>query len=129
MEMTEKERLMLNEKRDHICELTKKILDLAQKPENSLEIKKNMTNILSDLNAIASYADSNKSSLNQFTIAVTQLFLEMDEERSRESWIASPIDIEVVCNWANSVRFNFTKKSFKLILPKNLNLGIHFHNR
>jgi hypothetical protein len=123
MEITEKERLMLVEKKELICGLTLKVLDMAHDPQNSLQIKKNVTAILSELNTIASYSDSKNYDLNQFTIGVNALFDLMSREKEMKMWTLSPRGIEKVCNFANSVRFDFTKKGFKIVLPKNLNLG------
>lgn len=86
-------------------------------------IKENLTTILSLLNTIASYSDSKNYDLNQFTVSVNALFDLMSRERQMKMWLISPRAIEKVCNFANSVRFDFTKKGFKLVLPKNLNLG------
>jgi len=122
--MTEKERLMLVKKKETICGLTLKILDMAYDLQNSLEIKKNMTTILSELNTIASYSDSKNHDLDQFTEGVIAVFNLMSTENKTKKWILSPRGIENICNWANSIRFDFTgKKGIKIVLPKNLNLG------
>jgi hypothetical protein len=117
MELTENERLMLVKKKETICGLTLKILDMAHDPKNALEIKKNLTTILSELNAIASYSDSKNYNLNQFTISVNSLFDLMWLEKEGKIWIASPKGIEYICNFANSIRFEF-KKKFKIRIPK-----------
>jgi hypothetical protein len=63
--------------------------------------------------------------LNQFTIGVNALFDLMSQEIKMKMWIMSPKAIERTCNFANSVRFDFSKKGFKIVLPKikNFNLG------
>jgi hypothetical protein len=109
---------MLVKKKETICGLTLEILDMAHNPENELEIKKKATAILSELNAIASYSDSTNYNLNQFTKSVNALFDLMSREKEMKMWILSPRGIENVCNFANSVRFNFAKKDFKITLPK-----------
>jgi hypothetical protein len=118
MELTEKERLMLVKKKEIICGATLKILDMAHDPKNALEIKKNMTHVLSELNSISSYSDSKNVDLNQFTKAVNALFDLMSGEKDIGTWILSPRAIETVCNYANSIRFDFTKKDFKIHIPK-----------
>ena len=118
MELPEKERLMLVKKKEIICGLTLKILDMAHDPKNALEIKKNLTTILSELNAIASYSDSKNYDLNQFTKGVNALFDLMSREKEMKIWILSPKAIENVCNYANSMRFEFVKKTFKIHIPK-----------
>ena len=125
MEITEQERLILVKKKESICALTWKILDLKNDPKNIEEIKKYFTSILSELNTIASYSDSKNYDLNYFTIGVTQLFLIMSKEENSKIWISSPLVIEIACNFANSMRFDFTKKGLKIYFPKiNLNFGL-----
>jgi len=109
---------MLVKKKEIICGLTLKILDMAHDQKNALEIKKNMTTILSELNAIASYAHCSNYDLNRLTTGVNALFMLMSSEVDGDAWILSPIAIEAQCNYANSVRFDFTKKDFKIALPK-----------
>ena len=118
MELTEKERLMLVKKKEIICGLTLKILDIAHDPKNALVVKKNLTTILSEINAIASYSDSKNYDLNQFTKSVNALFDLMSREKEIRIWILSPKAIENVCNYANSMRFEFVKKKFKIHIPK-----------
>jgi len=118
VELTEKERLMLVEKKDEIRKLTTEILDMASKPENALEIKKKFTSILSHLNTIASYSDSKNIRLDKFTDVINLLFLQMDKEKLANVWASSRIYSGIICNYANSVRFNFTRKDSKIILPK-----------
>jgi hypothetical protein len=118
LELTETERLMLVEKKEEIRKLTTEILDLASKPKNDLEIKKKFTNILSLLNTIASYSDSKNMYLDKFTEVVNYLFALMKLEESGGLWAASPLLIETVCNYANSARFNFTRRDVTIHMPK-----------
>jgi hypothetical protein len=118
MELTEKERLMLTEKKEEIRKLTTEILDLASKPENALEIKKKFTSILSHLNTIACYSDSKNYNLDVYTQGINLLFVMMDREKHSKIWISSRLMIQMCCNYANSVRFNFTKRDVKIHLPK-----------
>ena len=98
---------------------------MKDEPENELEIKKNMTTILSELNTIASYSDSKNYNLDKFTKSMDALFQLMTSEKEKGRWNLSPRAIEHVCNVTNSARFDFTKKGFKIVLPeiRNLNLG------
>jgi len=124
MEITETERLMLIKKKEQICGATLQILDMACNSNKEVEIKKNFTTILSLLNQIASYSDSKNYDLNEFTKGVNTLFSLMAQEIRLKIWTLSPRAIETTCNYANSVRFDFTKKGLKLTLPKiNLNFG------
>lgn len=135
MEITEKERLMLVKKKEMICGLTLKILDMAHDPQNSLEIKKNVTTILSELNTIASYSDVKKKNLDVFTAWADLIFYRFylasmypaDSTDDQGGWcgyiVCGEGKLEEFCNAVNSIRFDFTKKGFKIVLPKNLNLG------
>ncbi len=118
MELTEKERLMLIKKKENICGATLKILSSAHDPKNILEIKKDFSVILSLLNSTASYSDSKNYDLNQFTKAINALFDLMWVEQEANIWIASPKAIDYLCNQANSIRFQFVKKKFKINIPK-----------
>lgn len=118
MELTEKERLILMEKKEEIRKLTTEILDIASKLENALEVKKKFTSILSLLNTIASYSDSKNYDLDAYTSAINLLFTMMSYEKYSKWWVSSPLAIEVACNYANAIRFNFTKKDVEIHLPK-----------
>jgi hypothetical protein len=123
MEITETERLMLVKKKEEIRELTLQNLDKAHDPRNELEIKKNFTSIISLLSQIASYSHTSYN-LSEMTRGITLLFIEMSQEKDMGIWIGSPISIEMVCNYVNSVKFNFTKNGIKISLPKmNFNFG------
>lgn len=67
VELTEKERLMLVQKKEEIRKLTTEILDIIQYPKKQSEVKKKMTSILSLLSTIASYSDSKNYNLDAFT--------------------------------------------------------------
>lgn len=131
MEITEKERLMLVKKKELICGLTLKVLDLIDDPKNSLEIKKNLTTILSELSVIASYSDSKNYDLDAITNLAWNIFKLLSQYPAKviediipNYWKELIIPrIESFCNAVNSIRFDFTKKGFKIVLPKNLNLG------
>ena len=102
MEITEPERFMLNKKKEEICGITHKILDIEHSSENLLEIKEHFTSIISLLSQIASYAKSKSYNLNKFTDVVNMLFLTMEEEADCHMWVTSPIAIGIMCNYANS---------------------------
>jgi len=119
MEITETERLMLIKKKEEICGLTLQNLDMAHDPQKEVEVKKNFTTIISLLNQIASYSDSKNYDLDQFTTGMNSLFnLMSQEKRTLKKWLLSPRAIEMTCNCANSVRFDFTKKGLKISIPK-----------
>jgi len=123
MEITETERLMLVKKQEEICELTCKILELKNDSKNSTEIKKDMTRILSLLNQIASYTNSKNYNSDILTDLVDVISMHLDRE-----YLVAGVYLELFCNAVNTIRFDFTKKSLKITLPKNINFG-HITNR
>ena len=125
MEITETERLMLTKKQEEICELTLWIFDHSSNPENEVQIKKNFTSIIALLNQISAYSHTGYN-LIKLTEAINFLFLQMNDEQLLKIWLYSPITIEIVCNYLNSVRFQFVKHGVKITLPKiNLNFGFN----
>jgi hypothetical protein len=136
MELSENERLMLVGKKDEIRKLTVEIFDLMNTPQQALEIKKKITSIQSLISSIASYSNSKNINLNKLTEFELTLFalirnLEIkDKVRYTHSgywknriyprlWIYEVVpNIERYCNYVNSIRFDFTRKDFKIILPK-----------
>jgi len=122
MEITEKERLMLVEKKDEIRKLTEAILELAKATKNKeIEIKKKVTGILSLLSTIASYSDSKNYRLEGVNQMANSIFAQL----GMENYTLAELFLEAYCNMVNSIRFDFTKKSFRIVLPKikNLNVG------
>jgi hypothetical protein len=123
MELSETERLMLTKKQEEICSLTLWILDHASEPESELQIKKNFTQVISQLNQIAAYSHTGRN-LERITESMNLLFLNMSQEKTYKIWISSPIMIEVICNYLNSVKFQFGKRGLKITIPKiNINFG------
>jgi hypothetical protein len=142
MEITETERLMLVKKKEEICGLTLWIIDNANDQQNAVGIKKNVTMILSLLNTIASYADSKNCDMDSLKEIADTIFFDLNQlleltnnEQNQEhvkkatqekiQTLKSNIvyGAELFSNYANSVRFDFTKKGFRIVLPKNINLG------
>ena len=75
------------------------------------------------LNQIAAYSHT-RHNLNKLTESLNLLFLVMKQEKLAEIWVGSPVMIELVCNYVNSVKFQFVKNGIKITLPKiNLNFG------
>lgn len=128
MELTEKERLMLVGKKEEIRRLTEEIIELVNNHKNSLEIKKKITAVQSLLSDIASYANSKNYRLDGFTEFANILFTMLQnvpEEVFSETkridpniWNYVVLGVGKYCNYANSVRFNFTKRDVKIHLPK-----------
>jgi hypothetical protein len=120
MDITETERLMLVKKKEEICELTCKILEFGKcDSKNSVEIRKNMTKILSLISQIASYANSKNYNLDN----LTKLEIMISMEFNSENYLISEVYLNLFCSLVNSIRFDFTKKGLKITLPKNLNIG------
>jgi hypothetical protein len=120
MEITEKERLMLVKKKEEICGATFQILAMVKDSKNELEIKKDITLVLSLLNTIASYSNSKNRDLDWFEDAADMIFSQLD----LKNYALAECMSEAFCNAVNSVRFDFTKKGLKIHFPKiNLNLG------
>jgi len=120
MELTEKERLMLVEKKEDILHATIKILEiinneeLAKDPKQTLEVKKQITSIMSWISIIASYAKA-KSDLRQLTVMTENmfpLFNLLDELHSAREVV------EMFCNVVNNIQFDFTQKSIRIKIPK-----------
>lgn len=116
---------MLNEKREEIRKLTLEILDMMDKPQQALEIKKKITSILSLINSIASYSNAKNYDVNRFTDVADSIFELINEyvadsgEWSDSYWsIGVKVGLEKFCNYANSIRFDFTKRDFKIHIPK-----------
>jgi len=129
MELTGKERLMLVKKKEEIQKLTSEILDAFEATNNltqMTEIKKKLLHVLSILSTIGSYAKP-KTDLTLYESMVDLIFyklyllenLERKCGKSDLSWKnAIGINIEEFCIYANSIRFEFTKKGIKIHIPK-----------
>ncbi len=124
MEITEAERLELVKNQHSICGATMKILEVYEDPKNISQIRQHFSIILQLLNTNASYCNPKNCNLNQYTEAVNALFDLMSGEKEMKMWLLSPKAIEKMCNYANTIRFDFTKKDLKITLPKiSLNFG------
>lgn len=128
MEITEKERLLLVEKKETICGLTLRILAMEDDPNNSVKVKKDITTILSLLSTIASYSNVKEKNLDGFTSWADLIFFRFNLfSQGSDEWrgfiVCGEKGLEEFCNAVNSIRFDFTnKKGIKIVLPKNLNL-------
>ena len=115
MELTETERLMLVGKKDEIRTLSEELLDLVTDSKtNEIEIKKKITGKLSLISTIASYSKSKNYKLDKITDMANMIYRMLS---INSDLVAKPM-VEVFCNVVNSIRFNFTKNSFKIIIPK-----------
>lgn len=113
MELTEKERLLLIEKKDEIRKVTEEILECYDDPSRWGEINKKLNHILSLLSTLGSFSKSDRD-LDKFTRAA--LFI--CSFGGRYGYQPFRVHIEAFCVAANSVQFEFTKGGIKLHIPK-----------
>lgn len=117
MELTEKERLMLVEKKAEIRKLTEDIFDLNVDVErNRVEIKKKVSGILNLFSIIASYTNSKSNLVLPLMQFAQQIFFLIDQEPCFCRVVTT--DLEIFCNSLNSITFNFTKKDLKINIQK-----------
>lgn len=120
MELTEKERLMLVEKKKEIQKLTNELFDIKDDPKQTTRMKKKITSILSALSTIGSYVKTRDFDLNIFSTMAESIFADL----SGLAWDATIFadrasdKIEKFCIYANSIQFDFTRKDFRIIIPK-----------
>jgi hypothetical protein len=135
VEITEKERLMLLEYKKQICDATMELMELSHDlGKNELEIKKKISLVLSSLSKIASYSGVENCNVDGFREIANEIFEDFTHP-SQEFELIREIDssfwekevnlkLELFCNYANFIRFDFTnKKDIEINFPKNLNLG------
>jgi len=117
MELTETERLMLVGKKEEIRESTEEIIELScDLKKNVIEIKKKITGILSLLSTIASYSKPKNINLNPLPVAAQFIFHNLEAKVILPRTTVTLLGI--FCNTANSITFDFTRKDFKIIIPK-----------
>ena len=117
MELTEKERLMLVEKKEEIRRLTEDIIELTSEiKKNEIELKKKVTSILSLISTIASYTNSKNLDMRPFVKFAQIIFYII--ETSPEFVKTITTDLEIFCNVVNSLTFNFTKKGLRVNIQK-----------
>lgn len=114
MELSERERLILIEKKEEILKLTKEILEIMRDPKQKLEIEKKITSILSLVSTIASYAKPKGVNLQNLSEATNYLFMSMDAS----SLYMPTTSIQMFCNTTNGIRFDFTKRDIIIKIPK-----------
>jgi len=121
MELTDAERLMLVKKKEEILELTKHILEIVNRKsikdqkEDCLEVKKNITSILSLLSTIGIYA---KTKYNLDALAKSAVLMTAGMHASGDNLYMHRISIEAFCHIVNSVDFKPTKRGVQIRIPK-----------
>jgi hypothetical protein len=96
MEITEKERLMLEKERDEIRRLTSEILALENDPKNSTKLKQDIIGVQSAINKMASYSNLENRKLENIAIIVRSLLfllshkLQPNEEEEAEKQLRNP---------------------------------------
>jgi hypothetical protein len=116
LELTEKERLLLVEKKEEIRKLTEAIIQLTTDIEsNKIEIKQKIQGILSLISTLASYTNT-KLDLHSFVVMSEYTFHLMDLEPCLIK--TTRLHLEIFCSVANTMTFNFTKKGLVITIPK-----------
>jgi hypothetical protein len=119
MELTETERLMLVEKKEEIRNLTAEIMEIMSEAGQVTNVKSKITDILSILSTVGSYAKLKDYDLSLFTLMAKNIFALMPtaqpDAKIREYLMKR---IERFCIYANSIQFDFTRKDLKIIIPK-----------
>lgn len=116
MELTEKERLLLVEKKGDIRGLTEDIIELTSDiKKNKIELKKKVEGILSLISTIACYTNP-KLDMRDFAMAAQYLFHIINMEPCLTKTVTTYL--ELFCNIANSMTFDFTKKGLKVNIQK-----------
>jgi predicted RNA-binding protein with EMAP domain len=114
MKLTEKERLMLAQKKEEILKLTLEILDNKNDPKQALEIKKKMTSVLSHISLLGSYAKSKNFDTGPLKIATDTIFQFMNMDMFKNNWdLLSPY-LEIWCNTVNFIQFDFNKRDINI---------------
>ena len=121
MEITEKERLMLVRKKGEIRRLTEEILEnIPTNGENSIQIRKKVTGILSLISTIESYSNSKNYGVDRMREMANFIFSQLD----LTCYVVADVALQIFCNTVNSIRFNFAHKGLKVHFPKiSLNFG------
>lgn len=123
MKLSEKERLMLVEKKDEIRKLTNEISDNVHTKPDAVFIKNKINSILSLLSIISSYSDSKSHNLDEFVRYTMMLNISVQDYNSSHRWHTVATRLDLWCNMVNSIRFNLTdKKAFINIRNFDLNV-------
>ncbi|MFA7071694.1 MAG: hypothetical protein GX965_10975 [Methanoculleus bourgensis] len=113
MDLTQRERLLLIEKKDEIRKVTEEILECYEDPNRWGEIGKKQNHVLSLLSTLGSFskADRDLTPLTKMAVYITGV-------GGLSGYQFVRIHIETFCAVANSVQFEFTKGGIKLHIPK-----------
>ena len=122
MELTERERLLLIEKKDKIRKVTEEILECYADPSRWGEINKKLNHVLSLLSTLGSFSKADRD-IAHFTRAAFFIAGYAGLGGDLQGYQYMRTHIEAFCAAANSVQFEFTKGGIKLHIPKiDLNL-------
>lgn len=113
VELTERERLLLIEKKDEIRKVTEEILDSYADPSRWGEINKDLNHVMSLLSTIGSFSKADRDLNN-----LSKLALFIANYGGHIGYSFMRVHIEAFCTAANSVQFEFTKAGIKLHIPK-----------
>jgi hypothetical protein len=114
MELREKQILQLKRNLDKIYRLKNEILKLAGESQNAGALKNKMAEVLLLLGSIASCANPRNEELESFMKKANLRFVGMEIESS--PWPAIEHEVELFCEYINSIAFNFTTKGVKVFI-------------
>lgn len=113
MELTEKERLKLIEKKEELLKVTRELRDITPDDKNAIEIKKKIDHIISIISTIASFTKTDLR-LDSLTKLAEHIILTGESI----GWENEAIMIDMFCVLVNSINFKFTRTSVTINIPK-----------
>lgn len=124
MELSEKERLMLLERKDEILNITNEIIENVNSDEpDVMKLKKDINSVLSLTSTLLSYSSSKNYNVDAINKLAYLINIEIEKakiiyEGIRNRWLLIKIALTQWCNMVNAIQFNFTKKGIKIKFPK-----------
>ena len=108
---------MFYAEKEEIRRLTEDIIELAVDTRtNATELKKKVTGILSLISKIASYTNSKNLDMGPLRAVAQNIFYIIDTGPGFPRTCTTRL--EIFCNIANSITFNFTKKGVKVNIER-----------
>ncbi len=114
--LTEKQIERLKRNLDKIYGLRNQLLNLAQEPGNIRPLGEKAGELLRLLDNIAMQANPRNSELDSFIRETSARFVGMD--LTLQPWPAVEHEIQLLCDYVNSLAFRFTEQGVKIIIGK-----------
>jgi hypothetical protein len=114
MELKEKQILQLKRSLDRIYKLRNEILELASESGKATILRSKVAEVLLLLGSIAGYASPKSEKLNTFLREANLQFVGMEIESS--PWPAIEHEIQLFCQYINSIAFHFTSNGVKVLI-------------